>query len=79
MGTHKGFVQIWDATAGKKLFALEGHTARVGKNKKKTLKFIGQKCNTLFISGVWNVDSGGPLSCRAPTLKKPGKKYLTAS
>uniref|UniRef100_A0A8C1H2Y3 Fizzy-related protein homolog n=1 Tax=Cyprinus carpio carpio TaxID=630221 RepID=A0A8C1H2Y3_CYPCA len=30
VGTHKGFVQIWDATAGKKLFALEGHTARVG-------------------------------------------------
>lgn len=31
VGTHKGFVQIWDAAAGKKLFALEGHTARVGK------------------------------------------------
>ncbi|XP_030639987.1 fizzy/cell division cycle 20 related 1a isoform X3 [Chanos chanos] len=30
VGTHKGFVQIWDAAAGKKLFALEGHTARVG-------------------------------------------------
>ncbi|KAF3834818.1 hypothetical protein F7725_027376 [Dissostichus mawsoni] len=30
VGTHKGFVQIWDAGAGKKLFALEGHTARVG-------------------------------------------------
>ncbi len=47
--------------------------------KKKTLKFIGQKCNTLFISEVGNVDSGRPLSCRAPTLKKPGQKYLTAS
>lgn len=32
VGTHKGYVQIWDAGAGKKLFALEGHTARVGKN-----------------------------------------------
>lgn len=31
VGTHKGFVQIWDAAAGKKLFTLEGHTARVGK------------------------------------------------
>uniref|UniRef100_A0A3Q2WPB6 Fizzy-related protein homolog n=1 Tax=Haplochromis burtoni TaxID=8153 RepID=A0A3Q2WPB6_HAPBU len=30
VGTHKGYVQIWDAAAGKKLFALEGHTARVG-------------------------------------------------
>lgn len=30
VGTHKGFVQIWDAAAGKKLFTLEGHTARVG-------------------------------------------------
>lgn len=31
VGTHKGFVQIWDAAAGKKLSVLEGHTARVGK------------------------------------------------
>ncbi|KAM9385624.1 fizzy-related protein homolog isoform 1-T2 [Pholidichthys leucotaenia] len=30
VGTHKGYVQIWDAGAGQKLFALEGHTARVG-------------------------------------------------
>uniref|UniRef100_A0A8C6T0J6 Fizzy-related protein homolog n=1 Tax=Neogobius melanostomus TaxID=47308 RepID=A0A8C6T0J6_9GOBI len=30
VGTHKGYVQIWDAGVGKKLFALEGHTARVG-------------------------------------------------
>ncbi|KAI5095264.1 fizzy-related protein-like [Silurus meridionalis] len=30
VGTHKGFVQIWDAAAGKKLYTLEGHTARVG-------------------------------------------------
>uniref|UniRef100_A0A673UFJ5 Fizzy and cell division cycle 20 related 1 n=1 Tax=Suricata suricatta TaxID=37032 RepID=A0A673UFJ5_SURSU len=30
VGTHKGFVQIWDAAAGKKLSTLEGHTARVG-------------------------------------------------
>lgn len=30
MGTHKGYVQIWDAAAGKKLSTLEGHTARVG-------------------------------------------------
>lgn len=30
VGTHKGFVQIWDAAAGKKLSMLEGHTARVG-------------------------------------------------
>ncbi|OCU00207.1 hypothetical protein XELAEV_180059831mg, partial [Xenopus laevis] len=29
VGTHKGFVQIWDASAGKKLSTLEGHTARV--------------------------------------------------
>lgn len=32
MGTHKGFVQIWDAGAGKKLSTLEGHTARVGED-----------------------------------------------
>ncbi|NWT62752.1 FZR1 protein, partial [Erythrocercus mccallii] len=33
VGTHKGFVQIWDAAAGKKLSMLEGHTARVGKER----------------------------------------------
>ena len=32
MGTHKGFVQIWDAGAQKRLTALEGHSARVGKD-----------------------------------------------
>ncbi|KAK7809830.1 LOW QUALITY PROTEIN: hypothetical protein U0070_008480 [Myodes glareolus] len=32
VGTHKGFVQIWDAAAGKKLSVLEGHTARVGED-----------------------------------------------
>lgn len=32
MGTHKGYVQIWDAGAGKRLSTLEGHTARVGEN-----------------------------------------------
>uniref|UniRef100_A0A3Q3XNU8 Uncharacterized protein n=1 Tax=Mola mola TaxID=94237 RepID=A0A3Q3XNU8_MOLML len=30
VGTHKGYVQIWDAGAGKRLLSLEGHTARVG-------------------------------------------------
>uniref|UniRef100_A0A4W3GQG2 Fizzy-related protein homolog n=1 Tax=Callorhinchus milii TaxID=7868 RepID=A0A4W3GQG2_CALMI len=30
VGTHKGYVQIWDAAAGKKLSTLEGHSARVG-------------------------------------------------
>lgn len=32
VGTHKGYVQIWDAAAGKKLSVLEGHTARVGES-----------------------------------------------
>lgn len=35
VGTHKGFVQIWDAAAGKKLSVLEGHTARVGKYREQ--------------------------------------------
>ncbi|XP_043577055.1 fizzy/cell division cycle 20 related 1a [Chiloscyllium punctatum] len=30
VGTHKGYVQIWDTAAGKKLSTLEGHSARVG-------------------------------------------------
>ncbi|XP_057713423.1 fizzy-related protein homolog isoform X2 [Corythoichthys intestinalis] len=30
VGTHKGYVQIWDAAGGRKLSTLEGHSARVG-------------------------------------------------
>ena len=30
VGTHKGYVQIWDVAANKKINTLEGHTARVG-------------------------------------------------
>lgn len=30
VGTHNGFVQIWDVAVTKKLSTLEGHTARVG-------------------------------------------------
>lgn len=30
VGTHKGFVQVWDAEASKKVAQLPGHTARVG-------------------------------------------------
>lgn len=30
VGTHKGYVQIWDVAASKKINTLEGHTARVG-------------------------------------------------
>ncbi|KAJ9665537.1 substrate-specific activator of APC-dependent proteolysis [Coniosporium apollinis] len=30
IGTHKGFVQIWDATSQRRLRTMTGHTARVG-------------------------------------------------
>ena len=30
VGTHKGYVQIWDVTANKRVGVLEGHSARVG-------------------------------------------------
>ena len=30
MGTHKGYVQVWDVAAAKRVNVLEGHTARVG-------------------------------------------------
>ena len=30
VGTHKGHVQVWDASANKRIGLLEGHTARVG-------------------------------------------------
>ncbi|NWR93417.1 FZR1 protein, partial [Furnarius figulus] len=47
VGTHKGFVQIWDAAAGKKLSMLEGHTARVGNKGPKRgngLKLCQRRC-----------------------------------
>ncbi|KFP04411.1 Fizzy-related protein [Calypte anna] len=46
VGTHKGFVQIWDAAAGKKLSMLEGHTARVGKEVggRVEMHVLGQSC-----------------------------------
>ncbi|KFQ00314.1 FZR1 protein, partial [Haliaeetus albicilla] len=46
VGTHKGFVQIWDAAAGKKLSMLEGHTARVGKE-------VGGRGFTWAASAEW--------------------------
>ncbi|XP_013781669.1 fizzy-related protein homolog [Limulus polyphemus] len=30
VGTHKGYVQVWDVTANKRISVLEGHSARVG-------------------------------------------------
>jgi cell division cycle 20-like protein 1 (cofactor of APC complex) len=30
VGTHRGYVQVWDVAASKKLNVLEGHSARVG-------------------------------------------------
>lgn len=30
VGTNKGYVQVWDTTASKRILQLEGHTARVG-------------------------------------------------
>lgn len=33
VGTHKGYVQIWDAAGGRKLTTLEGHSARVGQSR----------------------------------------------
>lgn len=30
VGTHRGTVQVWDVTAGKRINTLEGHSARVG-------------------------------------------------
>ena len=30
VGTHRGYVQVWDVMANKRVNVLEGHTARVG-------------------------------------------------
>ncbi|NWX16080.1 FZR1 protein, partial [Aegotheles bennettii] len=70
VGTHKGFVQIWDAAAGKKLSMLEGHTARVGKEVGGrgsplqagglTLRFpVPLFCGDLFLlGGILNLNTG---------------------
>ncbi|NXU50594.1 FZR1 protein, partial [Turnix velox] len=73
VGTHKGFVQIWDAAAGKKLSMLEGHTARVGKEggrkglhmfffflytrQQRRLDHVSLLCQLL----VWNHSSLSPV------------------
>lgn len=46
VGTHKGYVQIWDAAAGKKLFTLEGHTARVGEH---SVEIPCYRCSILVV------------------------------
>ena len=30
VGTHRGYVQVWDVAANKRVNVLEGHSARVG-------------------------------------------------
>ncbi|NWJ08412.1 FZR1 protein, partial [Crypturellus undulatus] len=54
VGTHKGFVQIWDAAAGKKLSMLEGHTARVGKEMSR----MARAC-CVFKSDLFSSCKGG--------------------
>ncbi|NWZ26114.1 FZR1 protein, partial [Asarcornis scutulata] len=53
VGTHKGFVQIWDAAAGKKLSMLEGHTARVGKE----VEFLHILCLAFFFFLLFSLNS----------------------
>ncbi|NXG69483.1 FZR1 protein, partial [Baryphthengus martii] len=54
VGTHKGFVQIWDAAAGKKLSMLEGHTARVGKESECWGEIGEVKAPSKFFTALWN-------------------------
>lgn len=54
MGTHKGYVQIWDAAGGRKLTTLEGHSARVGQSRPLELP----RKRLLIISGA---NSGQPV------------------
>ncbi|NWY06674.1 FZR1 protein, partial [Nothoprocta ornata] len=62
VGTHKGFVQIWDAAAGKKLSMLEGHTARVGKEMRQE---ASQRCGC-----------GNPLCCTSALLNPTVPSWL---
>lgn len=39
VGTHKGYVQVWDAAGGRKLTSLEGHSARVGQSEQERSEF----------------------------------------
>lgn len=59
VGTHKGYVQIWDAAAGKKLSVLEGHTARVG------------ECGE-WRDGSWSDTSEALPRCNVNPLTLPG-------
>lgn len=47
VGTHKGLVQIWDASSQKKLVTLEGHSARVGRYPSDSRLIVA--CNFLII------------------------------
>lgn len=47
VGTHKGLVQVWDVTANKRLSALEGHSARVGKSN-SNVTFGRLRINTVI-------------------------------
>ncbi|KAK2155024.1 hypothetical protein LSH36_251g04061 [Paralvinella palmiformis] len=61
VGTHKGYVQIWDVTANKKIHTLEGHSARVcGLKWSPDHQHLasGGNDNKLF---VWNMSSTSPV------------------
>ncbi|NXL81551.1 FZR1 protein, partial [Leptocoma aspasia] len=61
VGTHKGFVQIWDAAAGKKLSMLEGHTARVGKEELRVPELILIPCCVLSRFKILSSHNSGVL------------------
>lgn len=64
VGTHKGFVQIWDAAAGKKLSMLEGHTARVGE------ELLGSQGTGVILGGKASASLALCLASRGTGLER---------
>lgn len=77
VGTHRGYVQIWDAATGKKICVWKGHRNRVGMSVCFTSQCQKRKRNTgLFClrlsTGVlaWNSDQLSSGSCDCTILQR---------
>ncbi|EFX63692.1 hypothetical protein DAPPUDRAFT_267911 [Daphnia pulex] len=69
VGTHRGTVQVWDVTAGKRIHTLEGHTARVGALVDRPIAWSPHHHGVLASGGdtadrcirFWNTLTGQPM------------------
>lgn len=79
VGTHKGYVQIWDAAGGRKLTSLEGHSARVGQSEPAGYNLFESDLENNFITALnFNI------SCRynrrvLVSYQETADEFLTAT